>query len=93
MRPEAMAQYGLLPSDITGCLGEQNLEAAIGKLGEKPTEGGHGEGIDNLYQYNMTYTGRLKTVEEFQNIVVTAKTDGSILRLKDVADIELGQAD
>ena len=93
MRPEAMAQYGLLPSDITGCLGEQNLEAAIGKLGEKPTEGGHGEGIDNLYQYNMTYTGRLKTVEEFQNIVITAKTDGSILRLKDVADIELGQAD
>ena len=93
MRPEAMAQYGLIPSDITSCLAEQNLEAAIGKLGEKPTEGGHGEGIDNLYQYNMTYTGRLKTVEEFENIVITAKTDGSILRLKDVADIELGQAD
>ena len=93
MRPEAMAQYGLIPSDITSCLAEQNLEAAIGKLGEKPTEGGHGEGIDNLYQYNMTYTGRLKTVEEFENIVITAKTNGSILRLKDVADIELGQAD
>ena len=93
MKPEAMAQYGLIPSDITGCLGEQNIEAAVGKLGEKPIEGGHGEGIDNLYQYNMTYTGRLKTVEEFENIVITAKTDGSILRLKDVADIELGQAD
>ena len=93
MKPEVMAQYGLIPSDITGCLAEQNLEAAVGNLGEKPIEGGHGKGVDNVYQYTMRYTGRLKTVEEFENIVLTAKTDGSILRLKDVADIELGQAD
>ena len=93
MKPEVMARYGLIPSDITGCLAEQNIEAAVGKLGEKPTEGGHGEEVDNLYQYTMTYTGRLKSVEEFENIVITAKSDGSILHLKDVADIELGQAD
>ena len=93
MKPEVMARYGLIPSDITGCLAEQNIEAAVGKLGEKPMEGGHGDGVDNLFQYTLTYTGRLKTVEEFENIVITAKTDGSILRLKDVADIELGQND
>ena len=93
MKPETMAQYGLVPSDITACLAEQNLEAAVGNLGEKPSEGGHGKGVDNVYQYTMKYTGRLKTVEEFENIVITAKSDGSILRLKDVADIELGQAD
>ena len=91
MKPEVMAQYGLIPSDITGCLAEQNLEAAVGTLGEKPTEGGHGQAVDNVYQYTMKYTGRLKSVEEFENIVISAKADGSILRLKDVADIELGQ--
>ena len=93
MKPEIMAQYGLIPSDITGCLAEQNLEASMGKLGEKPTEGGRGLNVDNVYQYTMKYTGRLKTVEEFENIVISAKPDGSILRLKDVADVELGQAD
>ncbi len=93
MKPEIMAQYGLMPSDITACLAEQNLEAAVGKLGEKPIDGGHGEGVDNVYQYTMRYTGRLKTVEEFENIVINAKSDGSILRLKDVAEIELGQSD
>ena len=93
MKPEIMAQYGLIPSDITGCLAEQNLEASMGKLGEKPTEGGRGQNVDNVYQYTMKYTGRLKTVEEFENIVISAKPDGSILRLKDVAEVELGQAD
>ena len=93
MKPEVMAQYRLIPSDITGCLAEQNLEAAVGKLGEKPVEGGHGDDVNNVYQYTMRYTGRLKSVEEFENIVITAKPDGSLLHLKDVADIELGQAD
>ena len=93
MKPEVMAQHGLIPSDITACLAEQNLEAAVGNLGEKPIEGGHGEDIENVYQYTMKYTGRLKSVEEFENIVISAKSDGSILRLKDVADVELGQAD
>ncbi len=93
LKPEVMAQYGLVPNDITGCLAEQNLEAAVGKLGEKPTEGGHGVGVDNVYQYTLRYTGRLKEVEQFKNIVIMAKADGTILRLKDVADVELGQTD
>ncbi len=93
LKPEIMAQYGLIPSDITGCLAEQNLEAAVGKLGEKPTEGGHGDNVDNVYQYTLRYTGRLKEVEEFKNIVIMAKSDGSLLRLKDVAEVELGQVD
>ena len=93
LKPEVMAQYGLMPSDITSCLSEQNREAAVGKLGEKPMEGGHGDGVDNVYQYTLRYTGRLKEVSEFEDIVIMAKTDGSLLRLKDVADLELGQVD
>lgn len=93
MKPEVMAQYGLVPSDITACIGEQNLEAPAGKLGEKPTEGKHGDEVNNTYEYTLRYTGRLQTVEQFENIVINAKTDGTILRLKDVADIELGQVD
>ena len=92
LKPEIMAQYNLIPSDITSCLAEQNLEAAVGSLGEKPVDGTHGEGVDNVYQYTLRYTGRLKEVEEFKNIVIMAKPDGSLLRLKDVADVELGQA-
>ena len=93
LKPEIMAQYGLVPSDVTACLAEQNLEAAVGKFGEKPMEGGHGQGVDNVYQYTLRYTGRLKEVEEFKNIVIMAKSDGSLLRLKEVADVELGQVD
>ena len=93
LKPEILAQYGLMPSDITSCLAEQNMEAAVGKLGEKPMEGGHGDGVDNVYQYTLRYTGRLKEVTEFENIVIMAKSDGSLLRLKDVADVELGQVD
>ncbi|MBO4906047.1 MAG: efflux RND transporter permease subunit [Bacteroidaceae bacterium] len=93
MKPEVMSQHGLVPSDITGCLAEQNLEAAVGKFGEKPMEGGHGDGVDNVYQYTLRYTGRLSSVEQFENIVIMAKSDGTILRLKDVADLELGQVD
>lgn len=93
LKPEIMAQYGLVPSDITACLAEQNLEAPIGKFGEKPMAGGHGDGVGNVYEYALRYTGRLKEVSEFQNIVIMAKADGSLLRLKDVADVELGQVD
>ena len=65
LKPDVMAQYGLMPSDITACLAEQNLEAAVGKLGEKPTEGGHGEGVNNVYQYTLRYTGRLTGVQRY----------------------------
>lgn len=82
LNPERMAQYGLQPSDITAVLAEQNLEAPAGTLGENS---------DNVYQYTMKYHGRLKNMPEFNNIVVRANADGSVLRLKDVAEIELGR--
>ncbi len=81
LKPERMAQYGLMPSDITNVLGEQNLEAPTGQLGENS---------DNVFQFTMKYTGRLKSVEEFENTVVRANNDGSVLRLKDIAQVELG---
>ena len=82
LNPERMAQYGLQPSDITAVLTEQNLEAPTGSLGESSP---------NVYQYTMKYHGRLKDMTEFNNIVVRANADGSVLRLKDVAEVELGR--
>lgn len=81
LKPERMAQYGLIPSDVTAVLGEQNLEAPTGQLGENSK---------NVFQYTMKYHGRLKNVDEFKNIVVRAQEDGSVLRLKDIAEVELG---
>lgn len=90
LKPDVMAQYHLMPSDISAVIAEQNLESPTGSLGEKPVNGNHGDGIDNVFQYTMKYTGRLQEIEEFKNIVVQANADGTLLRLKDVADIELG---
>ena len=81
LKPELMAQYGLIPSDVTAVLGEQNMEAPTGSLGENSK---------NVFQFTMRYRGRLKSVEEFQNIVVRSQSDGSVLRLKDIAQVELG---
>ena len=82
MKPDRMAQYGLVPSDITTVLGEQNIEAPTGSLAESS---------DRVFQYTMKYKGRLKNVEEFENIVIRSRNDGSVLRLKDVTDVELGR--
>lgn len=90
MKPELMTQHHLVPSDITYALAEQNLEAPAGQLGEKPMIGNRGDGIENVYQYTLKYTGRLKSVDDFKNIVLKATEDGNILYLGDVADIELG---
>ena len=90
MKPELMAQYNVVPSDITNALAEQNLESPAGQLGEKPVNGTHGDGIDNYYQYTLKYKGRLKEISEFEDIVIRANADGTILRLKDIADVELG---
>jgi multidrug efflux pump subunit AcrB len=90
MKPELMAQYGVVPDDITAAMAEQNLESPAGQLGEKPVNGSHGEGVDNYYQYTLKYKGRLKEVSEFEDIVIRANADGTILRLKDIADVELG---
>ena len=76
-----MAQYKLMPSDVTVALAEQNIEAAPGQFGENG---------DQSFQYIMKYKGRLQTAEEFEDIVVRATADGEILRLKDIARIELG---
>ncbi len=81
LKPDRMAQYALEPSDITVVLGEQNMEAPTGSLGENSK---------NVFQLTMKYRGRLKSVDEFKNTVVRAGEDGSLLRLGDVADVELG---
>ena len=90
MKPELMAQYDVIPTDITNALAEQNLESPAGQLGEKPVNGTHGDGINNYYQYTLKYKGRLKEISEFENIVIRANQDGTLLRLKDIADVELG---
>lgn len=82
MKPELMAQYGLVPSDVTAVFGEQNIEAPTGSLGENS---------DHVFQYTMKYKGRLKSTEEFENIVIRSQADGSVLRLKDIAEVELGR--
>ena len=81
LKPDVMKQYGLMPSDISGVLAEQNIEAAPGTFGELS---------DVAYEYAMRYTGRLKSEEEFGNIIIQSKADGTTLKLKDVAKIELG---
>ena len=81
LKPDVMKQYNLMPSDISNVLAEQNIEAAPGKFGEES---------DVAYEYAMRYTGRLKNAEEFGNIIIQSKADGTTLKLKDVAKIELG---
>ena len=81
LKPDVMKQHGLMPSDISGVLAEQNIEAAPGNFGEQS---------DVAYEYAMRYTGRLKTPEEFGNIIISSDANGNTLKLKDVAKIELG---
>lgn len=81
LKPDVMASYGLVPSDIRAVLAEQNLEAAPGQFGERG---------DQSFQYTIKYKGRLDSEEEFENIVIRATEDGEVLRLGDVARIELG---
>ena len=79
--PQRMAQYDLVPSDVTAVLDEQNVEAATGTLGEDS---------ENTFQYTLKYRGRYETAQEFGNIVVKALESGEVLRLNDIARIELG---
>ena len=81
LKPDVMKQYNLMPSDISNVLAEQNIEAAPGTFGERS---------DVAYEYAMRYTGRLKTEEEFGNIIISSDANGQTLKLKDVAKIELG---
>jgi len=84
LRPDAMSRYGLVPDDITNALNEQNIEAAPGKFGENS---------DESFQYVIRYTGRLKSSTEFGNIILKSVGNGQLLRLKDVARVELGALD
>lgn len=82
LKPDAMAQHNLMPSDISAALADQNIEAAPGQFGEN---GG------TAFQYVMRYRGRLITPEEFDKIIIRADKDGNVLYLKDVATMELGR--
>ena len=80
--PERMAQYHLMPSDVSTALAQQNIEAAPGTIGERENQ---------TFQYTLRYRGRLQTETEFENIVIRATQDGQVLRLKDIARVELGR--
>ena len=80
--PGKMAKYNLMPSDISAVLSEQNLEAPTGTLGAES---------DNTFRYVLKYRGRYEHVTDYENMVIRAESDGSVLRLKDVASIELGE--
>lgn len=84
LKPDVMAQYKLNPTDVSGALAEQNIEAAPGQFGEKGNQ---------TYQYTIRYKGRLQQEEEFENIVIKALPNGEILRLGDVATVQLGRLD
>lgn len=81
LKPDVMAQYGLEPQDVTAVINRQSFVAPVGQLGEQSS---------NAFQYTMKYKGRFADAEQFRNIVIRAEKDGSVLRLKDVADVELG---
>ena len=81
LNPQIMAQYSLVPDDVTSALSDQNIEAATGTLGEDS---------ENTYQYTLKYRGRYETSEEFGNIVIKSLANGEVLRLKDIAKVELG---
>lgn len=81
LRPDVMAQYELEPADVEAALSSQNIEASIGSIGEDSK---------NVYQYTLKYRGRLEKEKEFENIVIKAFDDGRVVRLSDIAKVELG---
>lgn len=81
LKPDVMASYGLVPSDVMSVLSEQNIEAAPGQLGESANQ---------TFQYTLKYKGRLQSTEEFDEIVIRSTQNGEVLRLKDIARVELG---
>src|SRR5574344_2532270 len=84
LQPDKMKQYNMMPSDVSAALAEQNIEAAPGKFGEQS---------EVSFQYVMRYKGRLKTPEEYGDIIIRSDANGQTLRLKDAAKIELGGLD
>ena len=83
LNPEKMAEYHLMPSDISTVLAEQNIEAAPGTIGERENQ---------TFQYTLRYRGRLSEVPDFENMVIRSNPDGTLIRVKDVARVELGRS-
>jgi len=81
LKPDVMAQYGLEPSDISSAISSQSFVASTGTLGQQS---------ENAYQYPMEYKGTLKSIEEFENIVVRTQGNSNVLYLRDVATVEIG---
>ena len=81
MKPDVMAQYGLEPNDVFAAISGQSFVAATGSLGAQS---------ENNYQYTMEYKGTLKSIEEFNDIVLRTSDSGHLLHLSDVADVEIG---
>lgn len=81
LKPDVMAHYELEPADVEAALSSQNIEASIGSIGEDSK---------NVYQYTLKYRGRLEKEKEFENIVIKAFDDGRVVRLSDIAKVELG---
>ena len=81
LKPDQMAQYGLMPEDISYAIQAQSFVTSTGTLGQQS---------ENAYQYPMEYKGTLKSIEEFENIVLRTSENGNVLFLKDVATVEIG---
>src|SRR5450755_2058416 len=81
LKPDVMSSYGLTPTDVNNALAEQNIDAAPGKFGENSNQ---------VFQYTIQYTGKLIDTTQFGNIIMRSNADGSVLRLKDIARLELG---
>ena len=81
LQPDKMKQHKLVPSDVSMALAEQNIEAAPGSFGEQSNQ---------KFEYTMRYKGRLKTPEEYGNIIISSNTNGQTVHLRDVAKVELG---
>lgn len=81
--PQKMAEYHMMPADISSVLAEQNIEAAPGSIGERENQ---------TFQYTLRYKGRLSEVPDFENMVIRSNPDGTIIRVKDVAKVEMGRS-
>ncbi|MGH7851454.1 MAG: efflux RND transporter permease subunit [Thermodesulfobacteriota bacterium] len=84
LNPDKLASLGLTTNDVAAAISEQNLQVAAGSIGEPPVPDGQ------QFQYTITTLGRLETVEEFGDIIIRAESDGTVVRIEDVARIELG---
>ncbi|TDX01620.1 efflux RND transporter permease subunit [Dinghuibacter silviterrae] len=81
LKPDRLAAYNMAPMDVTNAIKEQSLEVAPGRFGQSSSQ---------IYEYVLKYKGKLNNNEDYENIVIRANPDGSVIRLKDVARVEFG---